>query len=302
MPAGTRYSVTKQISAEATMRDGGSQVDVGAATGLRVFPFILGSLAAGVLIDRFGGRTILLLDRLGLLLAAVATAALVLSGVAEVVHIVALSLAAGGILALGMPASFTLVPKLVARADLQTANSLTTFAGSIARALGPMAGGLLIAAAGLVAPWLGLALLYVLAMLFAFRLPKVQVARETSAPAWANLVDGFKYVRSHPIVSRLVLMSFSMLMGFTIMPVWPIYARDRFGVGGTGFGTMMAVFAIGQDLSALYVANRGQWKRLSVPILYGATMWSAMMIVFGFSTSYPLSLAALFFMGTAIPP
>jgi hypothetical protein len=80
-----------------------------------------------------------------------------------------------------------------------------------------MAGGLLIAAAGLVAPWLGLALLYVLAMLFAFRLPKVQVARETSAPAWANLVDGFKYVRSHPIVSRLVLMSFSMLMGFTIM-------------------------------------------------------------------------------------
>jgi hypothetical protein len=65
---------------------------------------------------------------------------------------------------------------------------------------------------------------------------------------------------------------------------------------------MMAVFAIGQDLSALYVANRGQWKRLSVPILYGATMWSAMMIVFGFSTSYPLSLAALFFMGTAIPP
>jgi MFS family permease len=65
---------------------------------------------------------------------------------------------------------------------------------------------------------------------------------------------------------------------------------------------MMAVFAIGQGLSALYVANRGQWKRLSVPILYGATMWSAMMIVFGFSTSYPLSLAALFFMGTAIPP
>ena len=281
---------------------GGSQADVGAATGLRFIPFLLGSLAAGVLIDRVGGRTILLWDRLGLLLIAVATAALVSSGVAEVVHIVAMSVAVGGILALGTPAAWTLVAGLVPREGRQTANALNTFTFSIARAVGPMAGGLLIAAAGLVAPWLGLALLYALALLFTFRLPRVEVAQGTSTSAWASLVDGVKYVRSHPIVSRVMLLAFSTLMGFAVMPIWPIYARDRFGFGGTGFGTMMAVFAVGQGLSALYVANRGQWKRLSVPILYGATTWSVMMVVFGFSTSYSVSLVALFFMGTAIPP
>ena len=108
-----------------------------------------------------------------------------------------------------------------------------------------MVGGLLIAPGGLVTPWLALALLYALAMLFTFRLPKVEVAQVTSSPS-----------------------------------AWVSHARDRFGVDGTGFGTMMAVFAVGQGLAALYMAKWGQGKRLSVPILYGATTWSVMIDVF----------------------
>lgn len=280
---------------------GGSQLSVGAANGLRVIPFFFGSLIAGILIDRVGGRTILLWDRLGLLCIAILTAAIVYADVAEVAHIVGLSVAAGGVIALGMPAANTLVVELVPRGQLQAANSLNTFTFSIARALGPMSGGLLIAAVGLVAPWLALALLYALAVLFTLRLPHIKVA-ETKSSAWSNLVEGVKHVRAHPIISRVMLLGFSILMASAVMPIWPIYARDRFDVGGTGFGTMMAVFAIGQGISALYIANRSDWSRMSVPILYGATVWSATMIIFGFSTSYPLSLLALFIMGTAIPP
>ncbi|MBT4612343.1 MAG: MFS transporter [Gemmatimonadetes bacterium] len=279
---------------------GGSQFWVGAATGLRVFPYILASLAAGVLIDRIGGRTILLWDRLGLMLLAAVTALIVFFDVATVSHVVALSVAAGGVLALGMPSSNSLVVELVPRERLQTANSLNTFTFSIARALGPMSGGLLIAAFGLVSPWLALVGLYAIAALCTRRLPKVEV--KSTGSAWESLVGGYRHVRSHPVISRVMVLCFSIIMATTVMPVWPIYARDRFDVGGTGFGTMMAVFAVGQGISAMYVANRKQWPRLSVPILYGATVWSAMMILFGFSTSYPLTLAALFMMGTAIPP
>ena len=164
-----------------------------------------------------------------------------------------------------------------------------------------MGGALMIAAAGLVAPWIGLALLYLLAALFTYQLPRPQAASRTT-PAWTSLTEGIRHVRSHPIISRVMLLSFSLVMASAVMPIWPVYARDRFEMGETGFGTMMAVFAVGQGISALYVANRARWERLSVPVLYGATMWSAMMILFGFSTSFPLSLLALFFMGTAIPP
>lgn len=118
-------------------------------------PFILSSLLAGVLIDRVGGRTILLWDRLGLLLLAAATCALVFFDVAQVWHLVALSIAVGGVIALGMPSTQTLVVDLVPQQRLHAANSLNTFAFSIARALGPMGGGILIAEIGLVAPGSG---------------------------------------------------------------------------------------------------------------------------------------------------
>ena len=144
---------------------GGSQVWVGAANGLRVIPFVLASLLAGVLIDRIGGRTILLWSRLGLLLIAVLTAAIVLAEAVQVWHVVALSMAAGGAIALGMPSTNTLIVELVPRARLRTANSLNQITFSLARALGPLGGGVLITAAGLAAPWLALVLLYGVAVL-----------------------------------------------------------------------------------------------------------------------------------------
>ena len=281
---------------------GGSQVWVGAANGLRVIPFVLASLIAGVLIDRVGGRTILLWDRLGLLLIAGVTSMIVVTDVAQVWHVVVLSVAAGGVIALGMPSSSTLVAELVPQERLQTANSLNAFTFSIARALGPMGGGMLIAAMGLAAPWIALIALYGLSALCTLGLPKVQATPASGTSAWSSLVEGFRYVRTHPIINRIMLLAFSVIMGSAVMPIWPVYARERFDVGGTGFGVMMGTFAVGQGISALYVANRGKWARLSVPILYASTTWSVTMIVFGFSTSYPLSLVTLFLMGTAVPP
>ena len=281
---------------------GGSQVWVGAANGLRVIPFVLASLVVGVLIDRVGGRTILLWDRLGLLLIAGVTSMIVLAGVVQVWHVVVLSVAVGGVIALGMPSSNTLVVELTPQERLRTANSLNTFTFSIARALGPMGGGMLIAAMGLAAPWIALMGLYAIAALCTLRLPKVRATPASGASAWSSLVEGFRYVRMHPVVSRVMLLAFSLIVGTTVMPIWPVYAKERFDVGGTGFGVMMCAFAVGQGISALYVANRGKWTRLSRPILYASTTWSLAMIVFGFSTSYPLSIATLFVMGTAVPP
>ena len=160
-----RYGAQARSPAWLILELGGSQFWVGAATGLRVIPFVLASLLAGVLIDRVGGRTMLLWDRLGLLLFACLTAVLILTDSVKVIHLVALSIATGGVAALGIPASKTLVVELVSTERLQTANSLDQFTFSIARALGPMGGGLLIGIIGLMAPWVALVSIYTLAVM-----------------------------------------------------------------------------------------------------------------------------------------
>ena len=83
--------------------DGGSNTAVGLAAGLRLIPVVLISLYAGVMIDRFGGKRMLLVERLLLVALALATALVLLSDGVKVWHIVALSTIAGSIIAIGSP-------------------------------------------------------------------------------------------------------------------------------------------------------------------------------------------------------
>ena len=79
----------------------------------------------------------------------------------------------------------------------------------------------------------------------------------------------------------------------------PIYASDVLGVGAEGFGWMRAMPSLGAIfmglLSAVLPPIRHGGKRL----LWAVTSFGVATIVFGLSTSYPLSLAALFALGAA---
>ena len=139
---------------------GGTQYDVGAATGYRMVPALVLSLAAGVLIDRVGGRTMLVWDRIIQIAMAALMAALVMAGPIAVWHVIVLSVLTGAVMGISVPARNTLVPQIVSREQLQSANALSTLVVSAAGVVGPMSGGLLIAAYGLGSPWAALAGFY----------------------------------------------------------------------------------------------------------------------------------------------
>ena len=90
--------------------EGGSNTAVGLAAGLRVVPVVLISLYAGVMIDRFGGKRVLLVERWLLVALALATALVLLSDGVKLWHMIALSTIAGATIAIGLPASQTLIP------------------------------------------------------------------------------------------------------------------------------------------------------------------------------------------------
>lgn len=161
---------------------GGTQYDVGAATGYRVVPAVLVSLAAGVLIDRLGGRAILLWDRL------------VLLAPIEVWHVIVLSVASGAVMGLGASSSRTLVSQIVTKVELQAANALSEFGMSVARAIGPLIGGLMITAYGLGAPWVALTGIYLIAVLPLLPVPDVGPPESTGkiTVSRTQYIDGLK--------------------------------------------------------------------------------------------------------------
>jgi len=172
---------------------GASQIWVGAATGLRVVPAIILGLFAGVMVDRLGGRVVLIWERTFLLLLAVLTAAVVVSGSVTLWKIIVLSIVSSAILAMGMPAMQSLVMNYVPKDSLQAGNSMNTLAYSFARAIGPLSGGVLIAGFGLGSPFVVLIALYLVSLYFSIRLTRTEPSPTKGTSALREIGDGLKY-------------------------------------------------------------------------------------------------------------
>jgi len=280
---------------------GASQIWVGAATGLRVVPAIFLGLFAGVMVDRLGGRVILIWERSILLILAVVTAAVVVSGQVTLWQIVALSIISSAILAMGRPAMQTLIMDYVPKRSLVAGNSLNSFSFSMARALGPLTGGLLIAAYGLSSPFLALIALYVISLWFTLRQPKSEPAAAGTTSAIQEIGNGLKYIRSNPILLRLVILAFSVIFNAVFVPIIPVFARERFDVGETGFGVMLAAWAAGQATTSLWLASKKDWDRKTPAILFSTGMFIVSTTTFAVSHNYPLTLVSLALLGAAIP-
>jgi MFS family permease len=298
---GMGFELRLMAQAWLILEIGGSQLWIGAANGLRVVPFIALSLLAGVWVDRLGGRALIMIERAFLLALAALSAVLVITDVIVLWHVVVLSVVASSALAVGLPSMQSMIREVVPTESLQVGQSLNGLAFSFSRAVGPVGGGFLIAAYGVGSPWLALIGLYAVALGFAYKLPRHVSQQTESKPMLQEIRAGLAHIRSNPILLRIMILAFSVLIAAAIMPIIPIYARDRFDAGETGFGIMLASFALGQAAAAIFIVLRGGWEHKAAPIAAAAMMWSVAMIVFGFSTNYPLSLAALFLAGTVLP-
>lgn len=279
---------------------GASQIWVGAAMGLRVVPAIIIGLFAGVMVDRFGGRIVLLWERFMLLILAVLTAAVVVTGAVTLWQIVTLSIVSSAVLAIGMPATQTLVLRYVPKSSRQAGNSMNTLTRSMSRALGPLAGSFLIAGFGLGSPFLALIGLYAISLVATFRLPKDEPTTVQSKSALREIADGLNYIKGNPVVLRIMILAFSVIFNAVFVPIMPVYARTRFDVGETGFGMMLAAWAVGQGVTALWITSKRDWERKTPAILISTGMFVVSTSIFAVSSSFPLTLFSLALLGSAI--
>jgi DHA3 family tetracycline resistance protein-like MFS transporter len=281
-----------------------SQFWVGMAYGLRAGPVVVLALFAGAFIDRFGGRLVLVADRLVLMGAAALTALLVYTELIELWHIVTFGAVTGGMVAFGRPATNSLVPDLVRRDHLLAANSMVRLSNTLGQGLGPALGGLLFAAYGLGSPFLALTALYGLSALLTLRIHDDAALNRSETPQpWSKVFteirDGFTYARRNPVVRWMLVLSLSAMFATTWFPTVPFYARDVLNVGEIGVGVLYAGFAVGGATGAIVMSNVGDVGKKFLYLILGAVLRGGGMIVFGYSTNYALSIGSMFAMGFA---
>jgi len=173
--------------------------------------------------------------------------------------------------------------------------SLSGGAWTAAAIIGPAAGGLSIAFLGIPATYLAIGIVLGLSVLFVARIARKPMPEvEQSESIVKSLGGGVKYVAHHQVLlSSMALDLFAVFFGGA-MAMLPIYATDILGVGPVGLGALRTMPSAGALIAMLATSRFQPRRNAGVILLVCVALFGVAMIVFGFSTTFWISMVALF--------
>jgi MFS family permease len=201
--------------------------------------------------------------------------------------------------AFAMPASQALLPNLVAREHLGTAVAFNSSLWQVSTIAGPALGGLLYLAGPTTVYATVAALLAVsFVMLVLLRRGHEAAASDNPAPFDRDaLLEGLRFVRRRrPVLGAISLDLFAVLFGGATA-LLPVYAADVLHVGPSGLGWLRAAPGVGAAVTGLVLSAYPVARRVGHFMFGGVIVFGIATLVFGFSTSFWLSLAALTLLG-----
>lgn len=235
----------------AVLSVGGSATDVGLVAAAGLVPMLLFTLVGGVWADRFRRHRIMLVSDVVRCAVQGLIAVLLLTGVAEVSHLVLLMIVFGTADAFFMPAATGLVPLVVGPDRLREANALRGFVLSSGLVIGPALAGGLVAVAGPGGALALDALTFAVSAAFLARLRPRETAPEAvedmaGGTFLADLRAGWVQVRSRTWVwSGMGAMSvYHVVVLPSVFVLGPVLAEREWG-GAASWSVVVAAFGIG---------------------------------------------------------
>jgi MFS family permease len=264
---------------------------------VQVLPVLGLALVAGHVADRYNRRYIIM-AAVSTISVASLSMAFISYHEAPVPLAYACLFAAGLARAFQQPAKSAILPNLVPRRIFPNAVTWNMSAFQLASVVGPAAAGIVM---GVTKSY---AVVYLcdasFAICFVGVLTQIRYRRQSAQPQpfnKENLSAGVKFVwQNKVILAATMLDMFGVLFGAAIALI-PIYAKDILRVGDFGYGVMMAAPAAGAVMMSFVLSHRPPMKHAGRSLLLAVTGFGIATIVFGFSTSFPLSVAMLFLTG-----
>ena len=262
---------------------------------VQAIPSIALALPAGYLADRFNRQHVALISLVGTPLTSLGLGILSLSeGPIEAMYGLLLLDAISNVL--GGPSRTALLPQIVPRNVFPNAVTWNSSMWQLTSVLGPAIGGFVIVWSVPSAYFCAAAGSTVFILMFRrIRLQPRQ--RDTTNPSMAMVLGGVRYVwRSRLVLAAVSLDMFAVLFGGAVY-LLPIFAEDILGVGEAGLGWLHAAPAAGAFSMAILLAHLPPMQKSGRNLLWSVAGFGLATIVFGFSTSFWLSIVMLFLTG-----
>lgn len=230
---------------------------LGLVGAMQFVPVLILSLVAGVVIDRLPKRNVIIVTQVALGLQAFALSALVYTGRVAYWHVLVLAMLQGVCTAFDNPARQSFVVELVGREHLMNAVSLNSAIFNGARIIGPALGGLTMDMFGPALAFFlnGVSYLFVVAALFAMKMPEGAKVEQKSRKLWSEISEGLQYARQTPLIKNtLLLVGVIGVFALNFSVLVPVLARDVLKQQATGYGVLMSFMGAGALLGALTMA------------------------------------------------
>ncbi|HEX3398355.1 MAG TPA: MFS transporter [Steroidobacteraceae bacterium] len=258
-------------------------------------------LIGGAVTDRVSPRKIMIFTAACRSFLVAALAALIWMNHVEVWQLYVLSFCFGVADAFAAPAAQTLLPSLVAPAQLPAANALSQGTQQVAMLTMPAPAGIIIAAFGVASAFSidAVSFLFIIAALFMLRDPPRVVSAAPRSNIAHSILEGLRYVKND-VALRSLLLVVSVLNFCITGPLsvgLAFLAKSEFG-SPTAYGLLISSVAAGSLVGLVLAGARQQRKRgwllLVVSALIGifsatigllSQMWSLLPILFVISAA-----------------
>lgn len=257
---------------------------------------------AGVWVDRWDKRRLLVWTQILSGLQSLALAALTLSGHITIHEVIWLAALQGIIDAFDMPARQSFMIQMVGRSkeDLSNGIALNSSMVNAARLVGPAAAGLLIAKVGEGYCFLfdGVSYLAVIGSLVAMRLDVFVPRSGAKRSVASQMREGWTYVSGFmPVRTILLLFAACSFLGLPFMTLLPIFSTKVLHGGAHTLGLLTAANGLGALASAIVLAMRKSVRGLTRVIAFSAAAFGAGLMIFGESRVLWVSMLAMLVCG-----
>jgi MFS family permease len=216
----------------------------------RFLPLFLFAPLAGVLADRYDRRKIMIYSNL--VQAAVVLGFLLVRQEADLWLLYLLLVVQFALAALFTPARTAVIPNIVARRELVTANALDSLTWSTMLAVGALLGGLATAVLGIQAAFVLNAVAYAGSTLLLARIAippqpavPIDVAGIGKPGGWFNFMDGLRYLRGERTILGLALIKAGGSLAWGAINVLEVtFAHRVFPLAGGGEATLGLIYMI----------------------------------------------------------
>lgn len=259
---------------------------------LQFTPMLFLSLFAGVIIDRFPKRTLLLITQTSSLLITLALAILVRSGHVRYWHILVSAGLMGLVNTLDMPARQSFVIELAGREDLMNAIALNSSVFNIARVVGPALAGLAMGSFGIAFCFFANSFSFaavIMSLLFIHPAPGAPKSR-MHGRVLDDIRDGLLYIRRNGNLLRTLLMlAVVATFGMNFNVLVPVFAKEVLHQKEIGFGLLMSFVGIGSFVGAMLIATRSKSGPQKRVLRVFPFLCAGFLALVGFSGNYLLT-------------